>query len=146
MRFWLLLLPVLALAQDIPAGTEISVRLSSSVSTRTSRASDPVEAAVIAPVLTSLPAGTIVRGRVERIVQPAANTRAGLLLRFHEVVIDGKSHPMAAQVSAIDNAREKVDQHGQIDGILSSETITGKLDAGIDKLSDEYSGLASVLS
>ena len=48
---------------------------------------------------------------------------------------------MAAQVIAVDNAREKVDDHGQIEGILSAETITGKLDAGIDQLSDEYSGL-----
>src|SRR5262249_46347250 len=32
------------------------------------------------------------------------------------------------------------------EGILSSETITGKLDAGIGQLGDEYSGLASVLS
>jgi hypothetical protein len=146
MRLWLLLLPALTLANEIPAGTEISIRLTSSVSTRTSRTSDPVEAVVIAPVLTSLPAGVTVRGKVERIVQPAAGTRAGLLLRFHEVVIEGKSRPMAAQVIAVDNAREKVDEHGEINGILAAETITGKLDAGIDKLSDEYSGLASVLS
>lgn len=146
MRLWLLLLPALALAQDIPAGTEISVRLTSSVSTLTSKTSDPVEAVVIAPVLTLVSAGATVRGKVERVVPAGADRRAGLLLRFHEIVINGKSRPAAAQVIAVDNAREKVDDHGQIEGILSAETITGKLDAGIDQLSDEYSGLASVLS
>ena len=146
MRLWLLLLPTLTLAQEIPAGTEISVRLTSSVSTRTSQVSDPVEAVVLSPVLTSIPAGAAMHGKVEKIVPPDAATRAALLLRFHEIVIDGKSRTMDARVIDVENAREKVDEHGEISGILASETITGKLDAGIGKLSDEYSGLATVLN
>ena len=45
-----LLLPVLAIAQQAPAGTEISIRLKSAVSNRSSKPADPVEAVVIAPV------------------------------------------------------------------------------------------------
>ena len=51
-----------------------------------------------------------------------------------------KSH-LAAQVAAVDNAREKVDDQGQINGILASDTITGKMDAGINKIAEKYSGL-----
>ena len=45
----------------------------------------------------------------------------------------------------MENARETVDEQGQINGILATETITGKLDAGINKLAEKYSGFAGVL-
>jgi hypothetical protein len=48
-------------------------------------------------------------------------------------------------VTEVENAREQVDDQGTIQGILATETITGKLDAGINKLSERYSGLAGVL-
>ena len=50
-----------------------------------------------------------------------------------------------AQVAGVENAREQVNDQGEIQGILSSETITGKLDAGINKVAEKYSGLAGVL-
>jgi len=150
MRACLLLLPMLAMAQGVPAGIPISIRLTSSISTRSSKASDPVDAVVIAPVIVNghaaIASGAEVHGTVKAITQPAADGRAALLLTFDRIVIGSKTHPMTAQVSGVDNAREKVDGQGQITGILVSETITGKLDAGLEKLSDQYSGLAGVLS
>jgi len=50
---------------------------------------------------------------------------------------------MAAQVASVDNARETVDQDGEIDGTLASETLSGRLDAGLDKVSGEHGGFAS---
>jgi len=151
MRIGLLLVPVLAMAQVLPTGTEISIRLTSSVSTSSTKAADPVAAVVIAPAMVqgraAIAAGSVVHGTVEKVTASSGpDVRAALLLTFHEIVIGGQTLQMAAQVSAVDNAREKVDQQGQIDGILASETITGQLDAGLDKLSDRYSGFASVLS
>jgi hypothetical protein len=152
---------VLAMAQEVPAGTEISIRLSSPVSTKSSKAADPVEAVVIAPVFVppvlvpplpangraAIPSGISVHGTVEKAAQSSApDQRATLLLTFTSLEIDGAIRTMAARVSSVDNAREKVDEQGQIDGILAAETITGRLDAGLDKLSNEYSGFASVLS
>jgi hypothetical protein len=151
MRICLLLVPVLAMAQVLPTGTEISIRLTGSVSTSSTKAADPVAAVVIAPAMVqgraAIAAGSVVHGTVEKATPSSGpDVRAALLLTFHEIVIAGQTLQMAAQVSAVDNAREKVDQQGQIDGILASETITGQLDAGLDKLSDRYSGFASVLS
>ncbi|MEI9971736.1 MAG: hypothetical protein WDO73_06590 [Ignavibacteriota bacterium] len=146
MRRYLLLIPVLALAQGAPAGTEVSIRLTSAISTQFARASDTVEAVAIAPVLGTIPAGAVLRGTVEKVSKPAPGVRATLLITFHRIVIAGKSRSIAAQVATVDNAREKVDESGQVVGILASETLTGQLDAGLDKLSDEYSGLGSLLS
>ena len=151
MRAWLLLIPAMAMAQEVPAGTEIAIRLTSSISTRNSHAADPVDAVVIAPVVlngrTAIAAGAIVHGKVEKIAQPQPpDRRATLLLIFHRIETSGTKHSMSAQLFEVDNAREKVDSQGQIVGILASETISGQLDAGLDKLSDQYSGLASILS
>jgi hypothetical protein len=151
MRACLLLVPVLAMAQVLPVGTEISIRLTSSVSTSSAKAADPVSAVVIAPAMVAgraaIAAGAVVHGTVEKVTPSSEpDVRAALLLTFHDFVIGGQTLQMTAQISAVDNAREKVDQQGQIDGILASETITGQLDAGLDKLSDQYSGFASVLS
>jgi hypothetical protein len=151
MRVCLLLVPVLAMAQEVPAGTEISIRLTSPVSTKSSKAADPVEAVVIAPVVANghamIAPGTVVHGTVEKVAQSSApDQRAWLLLSFTGLEIGGAKWTIAARVAAVDNAREKVDENGRINGILAAETITGRLDAGLDKLSGQYSGFASVLS
>jgi hypothetical protein len=150
MRVCLLLIPVLAMAQEVPAGRELFVRLTSSISTRTSQAADAVHAVLIAPVTVeghmAIPPGAEIHGTVMKIAQPVADGRALLVLTFNRIVIGGKTRPITAQVAAVDNAREKVDDQGRISGILASETVTGQLDTGLDKLSDQYSGLASILS
>src|ERR1019366_294357 len=133
------MLPLLAMAQPAPVGTQISVRLKSAVSTRSSKPADPVETVVIAPVAahgrTVIPPGAVVRGSVEKVAQPSADgQRATLLLRF------------TGLDTGVDNARESVDDQGQINGILATETVTGRLDAGLSKLGEEYSGFADILS
>src|ERR1039458_6156423 len=82
-----LVLPLLAMAQPAPIGTQIPIRLKSAVSTRSSKPADPVEAVVIAPVAangrTVIPPGAVVRGSVEKVAQHSADgQRATLLLRF----------------------------------------------------------------
>jgi hypothetical protein len=148
----LLLVPLLATAQqEIPAGTEISIRLSSAVSTTNSQPGDPVEAVVIAPVVlqgyTAIAPGALVHGTVARILKPVnPGGRAELLLAFGGLTIGDKSPTFAARLVSVDNARESVDEHGQINGILASETITGRLDGELGKLSGEYGGLAGILT
>src|ERR1039457_3801804 len=147
----ILLLPVLAMAQLAPAGTEISIRLKSAVSTRSSKPADPVEAVVIAPVVangrTAISAGAVVRGTVDEVAQPsAAGERATLLLRFTELEAGRARRAITGRVESVDNARETVDDQGQINGILASETVGGRLDAGLSKLGEEYTGFADILS
>jgi hypothetical protein len=138
----LLALACAAAAAQFPAGTEIPIRLKTKVSTQTSRAGDPVEAVATGGGFS----GAIVRGKVEKASQSAkGDERSVLVLRFDEIESGGLKTPLAAQVSAVENAREQVDEQGQIQGIIASETITGKLDAGINKVAERYSGLAGVL-
>jgi hypothetical protein len=144
------LLPVSSLALDLPAGTEIQIRLKTKISTQSSKPQDPVEAVVIAPVVEGaqvvIPAGAAVRGTVGTSTQSTkADERSVLSLNFTEIEAGGVKLKLAAQVAAVDNAREKLDEKGQISGILAAETLAGKLDAGIDKIAGKYSGLASVL-
>jgi hypothetical protein len=140
-----------AFALDVPGGTEIQLRLKTKVSTKTARPQDPVEAVVIAPVMVgdqfAIPAGALVHGVVETATQSEkSEDRSLLVLSFTGIEIDGAPTQLAARVRGVENAREKVDDQGRIQGILASETITGRLDAGISRLADRYSGLAGVLS
>jgi len=80
----LLLLPVSTLAVDLPAGTEIQIRLKSKVSTANSKPQDPVEAVVISPVMEGdrcvIPMGVAVRGTVEKATQSINRTSVPLWL------------------------------------------------------------------
>ena len=145
------LLPVLAMAWQAPAGTRIFIRLKSAVSTRSSKPADPVEAVVIAPVeangRTLIAAGAMVRGTVEKVAQPsAAGERGALLLGFTELETGGARRALAGRVESVDNARETVDDQGQINGILASESVGGRLDSGLSNLGEEYTGFADILS
>ncbi|MGA3018934.1 MAG: LssY C-terminal domain-containing protein [Bryobacteraceae bacterium] len=147
----ILLLPVLAMAQQAAMGTRISIRLKSAVSTRISKPADPVLAVVIAPVeangRTLIAAGAVVRGTVEKVAQPsAAGDRAALRLRFTSLETGGARRAIVGRVESVDNARETVDDQGQINGILATETVGGRLDAGLSKLGEEYTGFADILS
>ena len=105
---------------------------------------------VIAPVMVNgqfvIPAGALVRGTVETAAQSAKpDERSSLLLAFTELEINGAKTTLAAQVAGVDNAREKIDEKGQITGIVASETISGRLDAGLSKLGERAAGFAGVL-
>ena len=136
---------------EIPAGTEIQIRLKTKVSTTTAKPKDPVEAVVIAPVMLNgefvIPAGATVRGAVDKAAQSSkGDERSTLLLSFTEIEFDGAKLKLGAHISAIDNARESVDDQGQVNGILASETITGRLDTGIGKVAEKYAGFADILN
>jgi hypothetical protein len=137
-------------ALEAPTGTEIEMRLRTKVSTQSSKPGDAVEGVVIAPVVAGsqflIPAGSTVRGAVEKAVQSRQPDQRSLLsLRFTEITINGTRHEISSQVASIDNAHEKIDDQGLISGILASETATGRLDTGIDRVAEKYSGLGDFL-
>jgi hypothetical protein len=137
-------------ALEVPAGTEIEMRLTAKVSTQSSKPGEAVECVVIAPVVAGgqfvIPAGSIVRGTIEKATQSAKPDERSLLsLRFTEITINGARNEISSQIAAVDNAREKIDDKGQINGILASETATGRLDTGIDRVAEKYSGLGDLL-
>jgi len=59
-----------AAAIQAPAGTQIEIRLQTKVSSKSAKPKDPVEAAVIAPVVVGgqfvIPAGATIRGTVQK--------------------------------------------------------------------------------
>ena len=139
-----------AFAVEVPAGAELALRLKTKVSSSDSKAKDAVEAIVIQPVIVNgefvIPAGATVRGVVtETKAATKPDERALLNLAFSELEFGGRKLKLDARVGGVDNARESVDEKGQILGILASETISARLDAGISKVSERYSGLGGFL-
>ncbi len=140
-----------ALAAEIPAGTELSLRLKSKVSTATSRTGDAVEAILIAPVVAGgsfvLPAGALVKGTVSHVKpSPGPDDRAELGLKFTSLEAGSSKLNLSGQMADVENARESVDAtSGLILGILASQTISARLESGIGRVADKYAGLASVL-
>ncbi|HZT30102.1 MAG TPA: LssY C-terminal domain-containing protein [Bryobacteraceae bacterium] len=134
---------------QIPAGTEIQLRLKTKVASNASKAKDPVEAIVLEPVMVNgafaIPAGTTVRGVVESAKAAASGDRAQLALNFNQLEMGSKKVKLATLLTAVDNAREQINDKGQILGILSSETISGELDSEISKVTERYSGLGDIL-
>ncbi len=146
----LLALSMVLRAVEIPAGTNLEVRLTTSVSTLSSHVQDKVEGILIAPVavgeVIAIPLGAIVIGTVTA-VSPASETKSALLrLQFTQVVTGRKTFKMTTRLSGVDNVRETVDENGTVQGISPKDTITGRMDQGLGKLSaGPLGGLAQVL-
>jgi hypothetical protein len=86
----------------------------------------------------------VVRGTVLKAVQSSkGDERSALTLRFTELEIEPSK--IAVRVTGVENAREIVDAEGQILGILTGETISGRLDSGLTKLAERASSLAGIL-
>ena len=135
----------------IPAGADLSIRLTSKLGSKISKAGDAVEAVVIAPVVANgrivLPAGAKVRGQVKQ-AKPCSQEapRATVEVEFNELEAAGHKAKIAARLTDVDNARESVDpESGKITGILGSETISARMDQGISKVAQRYAGLADIL-
>ena len=78
-----------------------------------------------------MPPGTIVRGEVRKrkaVGMGIRNERAGLELEFQEYQLpDGQRFPFEAQLRALDNARESVNDKGIIRGVLAARSPHGYL-------------------
>lgn len=140
-----------ASAATIPEGTELSIRLATKVGSKLSKVNDSVEAHLIAPVVASgqvvLASGAKVRGKVKHVSACSTEApRAVLGIDFEELEAAGQKTKLSAKVVKVDNARESVDaETGQIVGILGSETFSARMDQGIGKVAQRFSGLAEIL-
>jgi hypothetical protein len=107
-----------AFADEIPAGTQLHLRLQQMVSSFGSRADTRVSARLIAPIVidgrVALPLATEVFGHVEgvrRVGLGLSRETAFVHLTFDMLRLpDGAVIPIDARVAAIDNARETVDR------------------------------------
>lgn len=129
----------------------MEIRLTSAVNTATAKVDQPFDAVVIAPVVAAnqmvMAAGVKVKGHVKE-VKAAVNPddQAVLGLVFDQISdARGRKAALAARLVGVDNARESVDKDGRILGIIASETGSGRLDQGINKVTEKYSGLGELL-
>ena len=135
-----------AFAIQVPAGTEINLRLKTKVASSTSKMKDPVDAIVIQPVMVGgqfvIPAGATVHGVViESKPSTGPDDRAMLDVVFNQLDLPGGRVKLVSTVSDVDNARETVNSNGQIQGIVASESISARLDSGISKIAQRFGGL-----
>jgi hypothetical protein len=140
-----------ALAARIPTGTEIQIRLTTEINTSTAKTGDAFEALVIAPVVAggrvAMAAGATIHGHVKETTAAVnPDDKAVLALAFDEVRDGaGKKAAIAAKLASIDNARETVDSDGRIQGIVASKTGSGRLDQGINKVTEKYPSFGELL-
>lgn len=139
------------LAARIPAGTALEIRLTDKIASETMHAGDVVHAVLISPVLldgrVALPLMTRVTGTVKQARAASGTDRALMEIAFNKIGSGAFETPMSTVVTAVENAREKVDEKGAITGIDVSQTYGAKLNEGISKLqnNDRFAGLASIL-
>ena len=158
MRLLLLMALLLrqAAAVTIPAGTELTVRLTTPVSS-SQKKGDPVSAVVVVPLAMNnappIDIGTVVTGKIAA-VRPYKDTAADglseqpatLRLQFDRITCDGKPLPLASVLTDVDNARESVDSTGLITGIQKSETYGAQLDRGVAKLAQRYGQFGDIIN
>ncbi len=118
--------------------TTVELRLKTPLTSYRSAASGPnFEAVVIAPGMVGnrviLPPGTLVFGSVvakRSIGMGVVRERATVDLSFDAYQLpDGRRFPMRGMLRYLENARESVNNNGQIDGILAANTPQGMLGA-----------------
>jgi hypothetical protein len=117
--------------REVPAGTRLEIRLTSTVGSYASKAGSPVSAVLIAPVHVGgellLPAGSILTGTVKsvrRVGLGVLHETAGMSLEFNEIILpDDETLPLTARVIAVDNGHERVEKNGEIGGMRMTSSI-----------------------
>jgi LssY C-terminus len=117
--------------REVPAGTRLEVRLTSTVGSYASKVGSPVSAVLIAPVRVGgellLPAGSILSGKVKsvrRVGLGVLHETAGLSLEFSDIILpDDETIPFSSRVIAVDNGHERVDKNGNINAMRMTSSI-----------------------
>lgn len=139
-------------AARIPSNTAIQIRLTQEVNTSTAKVGDTFVALVIAPVVAeghiAMAAGASVTGHVKGVTAAVnPDDQAMLALAFNQIHdASGKKVNIAAKLTAVDDARESVDADGRMQGIIASKTGSGRLNQGINKVSEKYPSFADLLN
>lgn len=138
----------------IPETAKISIKLTSPVSSETSRVEDAVEAELAEPVIIDgdevLPTGSLVKGVVTSAVPTGkVKGRASLALRFQSIEADGVKYPIDAQFSRLAKS-EKGDDVKRvgipaIGGAVIGGIIGGGKGAAIGAAAGGGAGTAAVL-
>jgi hypothetical protein len=139
-------------AAQIPAGSDLSVRLLDKVSSEAATQPASLHAVLIAPVILNgaviVAAGAKLTGSVHDAKAATEKDPAQIRLNFTEIADGAVQAKISTVISNLENARESVDDAGLITGIKPGETFSARIDQGVSKLqsNDKYAGLASLIS
>jgi hypothetical protein len=125
------------MAEQLPAGLTMEVRMRADSGTRISRQGDPIEGVLIAPVMYEgrqiFPAGLTVQGKVAEVQKLGFgfhHETALIQYQFDRLQLpSGKSLPMNTRLMLVDTAREHVDVSGNVHGIRPTTNISSTLSA-----------------
>jgi hypothetical protein len=140
-----------ATGAEVPAGTRIEIRLTTALKIATAKVHDPVDAVVIAPVLAgnrvAIAPGTNVHGELTEVTPAVKPEDQGVVsIQFSRIIsARGVKAPLAARLVSVDNARESVDAQGRVLGIIAAQTGSGRMDKGIEKVSERFPTLGDIL-
>ncbi len=137
---------------QLPAGSELSIRLTDKVASEAPTQPPAIHAVLIAPVIlngtVAVSAGAQLTGSVNQAKAATDKDPAQLQLVFTQIG-DGAAHAtISAVVTSLDNARETIDDKGLITGIAPGDTFSARIDQGIAKLqaNDKLAGLAGLIT
>lgn len=121
-----------SVAGNVPAGTELAVRINERISTKTSRAGDRFDGNVVEPVTengyVAIPKGTPVSGRVEEAHHGGHfKGRSVLELRLTAMTLNGYEYPLDTH----DTVRTRKGKGRRSAGIIGGMTGAGMLIGGI---------------
>jgi hypothetical protein len=128
-----LLLPIHPpVVRQVPADTQVHIRLTTTIGSYASRPGTPITAVLIAPVTvdgeTVLPAGSVVSGNVAKAARVGLGIRhetASIDLAFNQLTLPGRDPvALAARVEEVDNARERVSRDGRIHGVRATDSVS----------------------
>ena len=116
--------------RQVPAGTPLHIRLTTTVGSYASKVGTPVSALLIAPVMLDgkavLPAGSLISGKIKMVARVGWGIRhetAALDLEFNHMTLpNGALIPVSARVAEVDNAREHVTCNGRIQALRATDS------------------------
>ena len=120
-------------AASPPPGTPVEARLLTPISSYTAKPGDDIAAVITTPVCPgdndALPRGAILHGEVtgvHRVGLGLIRETARLRIAFDTLLLPGGSYAVKSHLTAIDNARERVDSKGAIHGIRATATLSNR--------------------
>lgn len=125
--------------KGVPAGTRFSARLLQPLSSQTAKQGMHVKAVSITPIVIDgeilVPEGSTIEGIVTKahgVGWGFKHETAALTIDFqHATLADGRTLDITARVYQVENAQEKVDAKGKIQGIRSTATPGNSAENGV---------------
>jgi len=119
---------------EVPSGTSMSIRLTSTISSETAKAGDAWTGVVAAPVVVGdkvvIPVGSGVDGVVEGVQAAKRGSRAMLDLAVENVSADGRVHDVAATGEPVVAGSPRARNLGAIAGGAAAGALIGKAVGG----------------